>query len=151
MGLFNPLKKPHSLQDDFFGPLTFMSFKDSTKNYYEGKGKFKPTGEQIEYFIEADLSGPTTEQRYFYGKLQESYDDLASQIGPLIENELRNWNEDFKIRDFRKEFKVVAVTIPRLDSSPSTWDMSFETIHDNNHQIVVEFKDFQPERILIDG
>jgi len=42
MGLFNLFKKPQTIQDDFFGTLTFIDFKDSTKNYFEGKGKFKP-------------------------------------------------------------------------------------------------------------
>jgi hypothetical protein len=38
MGLFDLFKKPQTIQDDFFGTLTFMTFKDSTKNYFEGRG-----------------------------------------------------------------------------------------------------------------
>ena len=45
MGIFGLFKKPQTIQDDFFGTLTFMNFKDSTKNYFEGKGKFNPTGD----------------------------------------------------------------------------------------------------------
>jgi len=151
MGLFDLFKKPQTIQDDFFGTLKFMSFKDSTKNYFEGKGKFKPTGDEIEYFISGELSGPTIDQRLFYNKVQDSYDDIILKIIPLIEDEFKNWNEEFKIKDFKKEFKLVAMKIPRLDSKPTTWDMAFETIHDDNHQVTVDFKDFEPDGIIIDG
>ena len=151
MGLFDIFKKSQTIQDDFFGKLTFISFKDPTMNCFEGKGKFKPTGDTIEYTIEADLSGPTNDQRNFYNKVQDLYDEIISKITPLIEDEFKNWKEDFKIKDFKKEFKLVAVTIPRLSSNAATWAMSFETIHDNNHQVTVDFKDFEPEGILIDG
>jgi hypothetical protein len=151
MGLFDLFKKPLTIQHDFFGTLIFMTFKDSTKNYFEGKGKFKPTGDEIEYFVGADLNGPTNDQREFYIKVQDSYDDLISKITPLIEDEFKNWKDDFKVKDFKKEFKLVAVTIPRLNTNVTIWDMSFETIHDDNHQVTVDFKDFEPEGILIDG
>ena len=151
MGLFDLFKKPQTIQDDFFGTLTFMSFKDSTKNYFEGKGKFKPTGDTIEYFVSGDLTGPTNDQREFYNKLQDTYDEITSKVTPLIEDEFKNWKDDFKIKDFKKEFKLVAVTIPRLQTKPTTWNMSFETIHDDNHQITVDFKDLEPDGIVIDG
>jgi hypothetical protein len=151
MGLFDLFKKPQVIQDDFFGTLTFMIFKDPTKNYFEGKGKFKPTGEEIEYLVGADLSGPTNDQRNFYNKVQDSYEELISRITPLIEDEFKNWKEDFKIKDFKKEFKLVAMTIPRLNSNAISWDMSFETIHEADHQITVDFKNFEPDGILIDG
>jgi hypothetical protein len=151
MGLFDLFKKPQTIQDDCFGTLTFMSFKDTSKNYFEGKGKFKPTGDEIEYFIDGEFSGPTAEQRNFYNKVQDSYGEIISKIIPLIEDEFKNWKDDFKIKDFKKEFKLVAVTIPRLNSGPANWDMSFETIHDDNHQITIDFKDFDPEGVLIDG
>jgi hypothetical protein len=151
MGLFNLFNKPPTIQDDFFGVLTFMSFKDSTKNYFEGKGKFKPTGEVIEYLVGGDLSGPTNEQREFYNKIQDTYDAIMVKITPLIEEEFKNWKEDFRIKDFKKEFKLVALTIPRLPSKPVVWDMSFDALHDEDHQITVGFNDFEPEGISFDG
>ncbi len=151
MGLFDLFKKPPTIKDDFFGVLTFVSFKKSTADYFEGKGRFKPTGDEIEYFIGADIRGPTNDQRDFYNKVQESYDELVAKFTPLIENEFKNWKSDFKIVNFKKEFKLVAMTIPRLNDNVITWDMSFDTIHDANHQVTVDFKNFEPEGILIDG
>jgi hypothetical protein len=151
MGLFDLFNKPQTIKDDFFGTLTHMTFKDSTNNYFEGKGKFRPTGDEIEYFVGSDFSGPTTEQKHFYNKVQDCYDELISKITPLIEDEFKNWKEDFKINDFKREFKLVAVTIPRPNPHATIWDMSFETIHDDNHQVTVNFKDFEPDGVLIDG
>ncbi|SHH85628.1 hypothetical protein SAMN04488109_5610 [Chryseolinea serpens] len=151
MGLFNLFKKTPTIRDDFFGTLTFINFKDVTKNYFEGKGKFEPTGEIIEYLIDGDLSGLTNDQKTFYNKIQNSYDEIISKITPLIEDEFKNWKEDFQINDFKKEFSLVAVAIPRLPSELIVWNISFDTIHDENHQITVEFKDFEPESISFDG
>jgi hypothetical protein len=151
MGFFDVFKKPQVIKDDFFGALTYMTFKDPAKNFFEGKGMFKPTSAEIEYFIEADVSGSTNDQRHFYDNVQASYDDIISKIIPLIEDEFKNWKEDFKIENFKKEFKLVAMTIPRLNKNTTIWDMSFETIHDDNHRVTVELKDFEPDGIMIDG
>jgi hypothetical protein len=151
MGLFDLFKKPQIIQDNFFGPLRFIEFKNSTKNYFEGKAIFKPTGNEIEYFIKADLSGPTTDQRDFYDKVQNSYDEIISKVIPIIEDELKDWKEDSRIKDFKKEFKPVALTIPRMTTKPLIWDISFETIHDDNHHVTIDFKDFEPDGSAIDG
>ncbi len=151
MGFFNLFKKPPTIQDDFFGKLTFIDFKDSSKDYFEGRGKFLPTDSQIEYLIDGDISGPTKEQRDFYKKVEDSYDEIITKITPLIEEEFRNWQEDFVIKDFKKEFVPVGMKIPRLPAEGIAWDISFNTIHDANHQITVDFKNFEPDSILIDG
>lgn len=151
MGLFDIFKKTQTIQDDFFGSLRYTTFRDATKNYFEGRGNFEPIGDEIEYFISADLNGPTIDQRDFYKKIEDLYGEIIVKITPLIEEEFKNWKQDFKIKDFKKEFKVVALTVPRLNSLPITWNISFETIHDDNHQVMIDFKDFEPCEILIDG
>lgn len=151
MALFSLFKKLPTLQDDFFGKLTFIDMKKPGTSYFEGKGKFSPSGDEIEYFVEADATGPTNEQREFYNKVQDTYGSLVSKITPVIEGEFRNWKEDFKIQDFNKEFRLAALTVPRLQTSPLVWNMSFTTVHDANHQITIDFKDFEPDGILIDG
>src|SRR6185436_13080470 len=115
MGLFNLFKKPTLIQDDFFGQLRFMDFKDSSKNYFEGKGLFKPTNNETEYLIQGDLEGPTEAQKEFYIKLQNNFEQYVQKMKPLIEDEFRNWKEDFQINDFNNEFNLVCINIPRLD------------------------------------
>jgi hypothetical protein len=151
MGLFDLFKKPQVIKDEFFGTLRFMSFKDSSKDYFEGKGKFKPTGDIIEYFIKGDIIGPTVEQRDFFNKIQDSYDEIIAKVSPIVEDEFKNWKDDFKILDFKKEVRLVAVTIPRIQARPLIWDMSFESIHEHDHQIVIDFKDFEPDASTLDG
>jgi hypothetical protein len=153
MGLFDFFKfKPSPLiEDAFFGQLRFMDFKDPRKNYFEGSGLFTPTGQQIEYFIEANLPGPTLAQQQFYQALQDKYADYVIRIQPLIIDEFRNWQPDFKIQNFTDEFTLLSVTVPRLSTSSAAWDMSFSTVHDANHDITIYFLDEQPTSILIDG
>jgi hypothetical protein len=70
---------------------------------------------------------------------------------PIIENEFQNWKEGMKVIDFSKEFTPVSMTIPRLEKKPVKWTMSFETVHDLNHQIEITMQDFEAIGILIDG
>lgn len=151
MGLFNLFKKPTILQDDFFGSLRFMDFKDSSKNYFEGRGRFLPTDNETDYLIQADKDGPSENQKQFYRDLQIHFTQYIEKITPLIEDEFRNWKEDFEIQDFRKEFQLVCITIPRLDNRPIIWDMAFTTIHDLNHHVTIDFVGDEPNGIIIDG
>jgi hypothetical protein len=151
MGLFNLFKKPTTIQDDFFGPLRLISFKDNSKNYFEGKRFFTATNGDTEVLIDADNEGPTEQKNKFYNDLQNNFDQYTHKIKPLIEDEFRNWKEDFQIKDFNKEFKLVCLNIPRLDQTPLKWEMSFTTIHDANHHITVSFENDQPVAVLIDG
>ena len=70
---------------------------------------------------------------------------------PLITDEFQNWKEDFQIVDFNKEFSIDGITIPRMDDNPLVWDISFTTIHDKNHWVTIDFVDFEPQGVLIDG
>ena len=101
--------------------------------------------------IEANLTGPTDEQKAFFKKVEASFDQLTLKSKPLIENEFKNWKEYFEIMNFKDEFKVVGITIPRMETYPLIWDMSFETIHDTNHYITINFEDFNAAGIFIDG
>jgi hypothetical protein len=41
--------------------------------------------------------------------------------------------------------------IPRLDTAPVSWELAFNTIHDRNHTVTIDFQDEEPHSILIDG
>ncbi len=121
------------------------------KSYFEGKGLFKPTGKEIEFFITANEDGPDQKQKEFYNWIQENYSDLVIKFKPLIEDEFRNWKEDFTIKNFDSEFHLVALTIPNQERKPFNWDLSFDTEHDENHQFTVEFSEFEPQAVSING
>lgn len=151
MGLFNIFKKPTILHDEFFGALRFVDSKHSSKSYFSGKGYFSPTDSETQYIIEATKDGPTETQKQFYRDLQTNFSQHIEKIKPLVEDEFRNWEEDFSIKDFNKEFTLVCITIPRFDKQPLIWDMAFTTIHDDDHQIVIDFVGDEANGILIDG
>jgi len=152
MGFFKIIKKPNKIQDEFFGELTPMEMKSNpADSYFEGKIFFRPINEQIECFIAADLTGPTDEQRAFFRKVESSFEQLILKSKPFIEEEFNNWKDSFEIKDFKNEFKIVSILIPQKETYPSIWDMSFETIHDANHLITINFEDFNVSGILIDG
>ncbi|WP_266366090.1 hypothetical protein [Tellurirhabdus rosea] len=80
MGLFDLFKKPAIVNDDFFGALRLVDFKDASKGYFEGKGHFAPTGNDIEYIIQADKNGPTNEQKQFYRDLQSNFNQTLTKL-----------------------------------------------------------------------
>jgi hypothetical protein len=137
--------------DAVFGPLRYRSSKDPSKGYFTGKGFFPPTCSDTDLLIQADASGPTESQRAFYQNLQTNFDKFANKMKRLIEDEFRNWQPDFEISDFRKEFTLVCISIPRLDAAPVRWELAFNTIHDRNHLVTIDFVGDEPQGILIDG
>lgn len=154
MRLFNIFKspKPVIVDDALFGPLRFKKVKNRPhKSYLKGKGMFKPTGREIEYFICGNETGPQPEQKEFYQAVQRDFGLITKNIKPLIEDEFRNWQDDFTIRDFNKEFILIAMSIPRQENKPLEWHLSFETIHDSNHQVTVEMNSYVPMGIVFDG
>jgi len=148
MGLF---RKPLKMQDDFFGELIFVESRDPAKNYFEGKIFFKPNSKITEVLIPGNIQGPDSGQKEFFIKLQDDFETYVDKMMPLIENEFRNWEAGFVISDFSKEFFLDCITSPRLEMKPLKWQMSFTTIHDKNHWVIIEFVDDSPIGIVVDG
>lgn len=151
MGLFNLFKKPIIIQDEFFGRLRYTKFKNPRDGFFEGEGFFASTNNKIGYTIEAEETGPTEGQREFCRKVQNNFEQYVEKIKPLIEDEFRNWKDDFEITDFKTEFALNSLTIPRMYSNPVLWDMCFTSIHDDNHFVIIKFENDEPKGILIDG
>lgn len=152
MGLFDLFKKPHKIHDEVLGTLTLAGFNDPAKDYFEGGGvPFLSAAHPIELRVEGGLPGPTPAQREFFKTVRDRYDELAAVMSPLIEQEFRKWKRDFAIKNFRQEFTPVYLTIPKMDTPAFAWEFSFETLHDENHQMTVRFEGFEPAGIVVDG
>jgi hypothetical protein len=150
MGFFNLFKKATIINDGFFGPLRYWRSKSGI-SYFSGSVYFSPKGKKADIIVEADAEQPTGEQHQFYRELESNFPKYAEKIKPLIEEEFRNWKEDFEIRDFVSEFELSCLTIPRLNNTPFRWDISFTTIHDKNHLFTISFVNYEPEHVHIDG
>ncbi|RYD97401.1 MAG: hypothetical protein EOP50_05735 [Sphingobacteriales bacterium] len=149
MRLFHFFKKEPAFIDPFFGALRFLDFKSGS--CFEGRKTFAPTGVTLDVLIDADKEGPHPAQRDFFSEVERNFDLLKTRMTPLIEEEFRNWKEDFIIREFDKEFSLVHLHIPRQDARPHQWELAFTSIHDPDHHITIEFEGLDPQGILIDG
>lgn len=153
MGFFSRLfGKTVKIDHPFFGVMRFAGGKQSSPDdYFECRRPFKPTNKDIEIGIHGDISGPTDKQVSFFKSIEDNYVQIQKAIAPLIEDEFRNFDEDFTIIDFDKEFVPVYLNIPRCESKPVVWEIAFESDHDKNHQFTLTMHDFEAKEILIDG
>ena len=154
MGLIEFLfGKNKTIEDDFFGTMTFLGNekKSSPKNYFECYRFFKPSKDNIEIGIEGDIIGPTQIQKDFFLKIEHNYHQFSIVIAPTIEKRYKEWQPNFKIKDFNKEFKPTYLSIPRCERSPVEWEISFESDLDLNHISRVYMEDFTVKGAYIDG
>lgn len=153
MGIFNFIfGKTIIIENSFFGKMRLIEFKKSPeKNYFECRRHFKPTNNEIEIGIEGDVTGQTELQKGFFKQIELNYEKIISSIKPLIENEFKNWKENFNITDFQKEFKAVYLFLSRCEKKTKIWEIAFETEHDLNHTITMTMNDLEATEILIDG
>lgn len=144
--------KPTKLENDFFGTMLFLANKkEPHKSYFECRRHFAPTNKIIGIGIDGDESGPTQKQINFFKSIEDNYSEISKAITPLIEDEFRNWKEDFKIVNFQKEFDAVDLRLPRCETKPISWQIAFESDHDRNHTFTLTMSDFDAKEILIDG
>lgn len=153
MGLLDYIfGKPKKIENDFFGTMLFIEDKKAPlRSYFECRRHFKPISGLIEISIDGDESGPTQRQIDFFNSIENQYTEIVNLIKPLIEYELKKWQEGFKIKDFNKEFIPVHLILPRCETKPISWEIAFESDHDQNHTVTVSMSDFQAKEILIEG
>jgi len=149
MGLFNFFKKKPPFVDPFFGELKYYSSKNGC--VFEGKIFFAPGGSEVVLSIEADTTGPVQAHYDFYKTIERDYSALVDKFIPLIEDEFRNWKDDFVIKDFGREFTVDHLEVPRQDITPVKWSLTYTSIHDRNHWFIFEFEGMELMGLMIDG
>jgi hypothetical protein len=141
------------LEDEEFGSLLYFDCKNPESNYFEATRLFTPTGTGIELLITGKPPGPSTTQRAFYRQIEAQYFSLLPAIAELITAEIRNWQPDFELRDFAREFYPVHILLPASvpDSNKIEWEIAFEAMHDKNHTFTVTLQGFLPSRVHVDG
>ena len=149
MGLFNFLKKKPPFDDPFFGMLRYHVVGD--RAWFEGHKRFAPLDKEIGILMDADAEGATEAQRKFYQDLENNYTEMVARVKPVLENEFRNWKEDFVIQDFNREFILDHLRIPEQGIIPLKWEIVYTSIHDLNHYFTIEFEGMEPQGIVIDG
>ena len=144
--------KTTKIENEFFGTMLFVEDKkDPLISYFECRRHFSPSDKIIEIGIDGDAAGLTQKKFDFFECISDNYSQITKSITPLIEDEFRNWQEEFKIIDFRKEFEPVYLRIPRCETKPIVWEIAFESDHDRNHTFSLTMADFEATEIQIDG
>jgi hypothetical protein len=134
----------NKVEDDFFGQMMF----DDTK--YLVQKTFRPTETNIELEITIDGNQlPGQEQKTFFVTIENQYEKLIDKMVPIIENEVKNWHPDFEIKDFKSEFFLDWMTIPKQKNGD--WEMGFSSIHDESHSCTVYLNGLKPHGVHIDG
>ncbi|MDR2911287.1 MAG: hypothetical protein LBV47_08005 [Bacteroidales bacterium] len=144
--------KKRRVENDFFGTMLFFEIKkEPHKSYFECKRHFKPAGKAIEMAINGDMSGAMEKQTTFFKRIEDNYGAICRAIAPLVESEFKNRNSDFRLADFDKQFEPVYLVLPRCETAPVEWEISFETKLDDEHSFTVTMSGFEAKHILIDG
>lgn len=152
MRLFDFLRrKPRViLTDDLFGPLEYFTFKDASKNYYEGTITFDAQPCSISF--DADENGPTTAQKEFFRELADRYPQLKNEVLlPFLHRELEDWTSKEPLTDFDKAFEMDGISFYRIEGGPISWSLTLYWLN-IDHWVTIEFNDWTPEEgVAIDG
>lgn len=150
MGLFDIFKKKPKFVDDVFGELGYTTFRDKSKNFYDGTVNLN--GKKMGVVIEADENGPTKLQKEFFLKFRDNYQNFKADIllPYLTDKFTKDFNDDYQIKDFDKEFELDAITIPTLPQKPLQWSICYDSIK-LKHWVTINFSDDVPTGITVDG
>lgn len=133
------------VQNDFFGEMT------DAGDYYECRKVFKPTGKVIEIGLEKKGQEPDKKQKMFFTWIEDNYDLLIKKVSPTIEEQIRKWIPNYRIQDFRKEFMLEYLYIPKCDEEIFDWQISFYADNELQHWCSLDMKGLDVKHLLIDG
>ncbi|MEM1120453.1 MAG: hypothetical protein AAGJ18_08370 [Bacteroidota bacterium] len=134
-----------SIEDDFFGIMLECG------SYYECQKLFRPTEKVIVLHVDNVNGGVSDRQKEFFLNLEENYDQLVSDISPAIEKRVSEWIKGFKIKDFKSEFTLEFITIPKLENDAIKWNIAFYANNDLQHSCSIDMEDGKVTHIQIDG
>ena len=134
------------IQDPVFGSMTM--FDDETGCY--GMVHFTPVNKEIEIYLDTNAWGPTEKQRVLFKEIELCYFQNTENLPELLEEVFRKEKPGFRIADFRKEFELSAVRIPKLEATPLCWEFHFETSHYSDGWVTVEYNNYEPLAVYFD-
>jgi len=137
--------KPLLVQSPFFGEMI------DAESYFECEKYFKPIAREVEIGLEKTLAGGEDRQVDFFNWLENNYDAVIEKISQPIEEKIIEWIPDYRIKDFKKEFKLEYLFIPKCDSAIFDWQISFWAENELQHWCSLEMNGLEVKFILIDG
>ncbi len=130
--------QPIRIHDPRFGPLRF--FRDA--QFWEGQAAFGPVGYVIEILVKGPATGPTEEQRVFYGAAQDRYRSLWPEIDRML------CEEAARVKGAKgAAFRLVCINLPADPGEGAVWELSYETEPSSWH-FTVSLEGWVPRQIL---
>ena len=137
--------KPAIIQDPFFGKMT------DADDYYECRRMFQPTGTILEIGLTKKTMLPDEKQINFFHWVEDNFDLIIEKISPALEKRIAAWLGDYEITNFKKEFVLEYLFIPKCDEAIIDWQISFYATNELKHWCTIEMKGLAVKSIMIDG
>ena len=140
------------IKSEFWGTMTLVRFnKRLNESYFECSRYFTPTDNNIEIRINVDQSGVTEKSISFFKQIEEQYLEICKSATPFIEWLFKEMKEDITIVDFQKEFQATRLYLPKCESAPVVWEMTFAIVLEaEKRQFTILMEDFEAQDIGMD-
>ncbi len=149
MEIFDIFTKKRKFVNGVFGELVYTTFKDSSKNFYDGKVKFQ--GKEIGLIIDADKNGPTIEQKDFFKKLDNEYAEIKEKIIlPFLRKELEENIKNSGLENFDSEYEFDGISIEKIKNGTTYWSITYDS-KPIRHYVSIDFIGMKPKHMTIDG
>lgn len=132
----------HTLDHPTFGKIQF-----NKPGYWTGGAcHFAPVDDLVEISVTAGTEGPSEEQAAFFRQLVERYESIRPFIAALLEEQC-----DIPVADTWRRLALDSLQITNhCAGRPQHWQAGYG-VSDDDHVISVEFHDWIPEGVYVDG
>ncbi|GEM_PF-7083508 len=133
------------IQDDVFGEMIDMGAA------FECQKLFLATGKEIVLHIEKVDGHVSEKQKNFVSSLDKNYDQFILKIKPILEKKIKEWIANFHIQNFKNEFILEFLSLPKMEDELFEWEIAFYADNDLQHSCLLTIKGNQVININIDG
>ena len=133
------------VQHSFFGEIIDVG------DYYECRKLFKPIGKVVDIGLEKKAIVSDEKQINFFNWIEDNYELIIRRISPFIEKSVAECITNYRIKDFKKEFILEYLYIPKCDEALFNWRICFYADNELQHSCSLEMKGLIVKHLLIDG
>ena len=112
---------PKKLNDPVLGSLLYMG------GYWEGEGYFPATGNQIEWFVDANENGPGEPQRQLLHEINKRYSELETVAFEAMLEHIVEWVKPKPTPSLSEVLKLTAISIPSTETPDMKWTLMYES------------------------
>ena len=144
-------KPPVSMDHPFFGSMLFMGGEVPADNdYWEAELPITESRPPITVIINAPIAGPCQSQVDFCQWALSDQDALFQQCWPIFEPDFESWAHKHFSGDWRDDFELVSLEIPRDGDNCHDWAVSYY-VNAANHYFTARFVGGKAKFNEIDG